>query len=71
MSDDAQEQCARCGGPFVCKPASIHECHCQAVQLDEVQRQHLAERYGTCLCGACLAEVARTNASNPTDGLVK
>jgi hypothetical protein len=46
--------CGRCGNRFECKVGSIMQCQCFAVQLNELQRAYIAERYADCLCVDCI-----------------
>lgn len=49
--------CPRCGGGFACG-AQAGRCDCFELHLTEALRAELAARYTSCLCLACLRELA-------------
>jgi len=51
------KNCPRCGGSFVCKANRIEHCDCRNVALTIAASELIRERYGGCLCIACLREV--------------
>ena len=53
-------RCPRCGKAFHCG-AQGATCECTQVQLNDALRAELQQRYGDCLCVACLRalQVAR------------
>jgi Family of unknown function (DUF5522)/Cysteine-rich CWC len=48
--------CAACNQPFECRVGDVLRCHCTSVELNEAQRQSLADTYDDCLCHQCLQE---------------
>lgn len=44
--------CPICGEQFTC--AMSTSCWCATRVVPEAVRRHLAERYATCVCSACL-----------------
>ncbi|PID43157.1 MAG: hypothetical protein CSA52_00550 [Gammaproteobacteria bacterium] len=59
MTNHEKNLCPRCNTLFECKCGSITLCHCSQVNLSQAQREYLSERWDTCLCHACLLEIAR------------
>jgi hypothetical protein len=55
--------CPRCNHSFECKCGTIQLCLCMSVQLDDAQREFIAEQYDGCLCRDCLDELAQKNAA--------
>ena len=55
---NATDLCPRCGGGFRCGVNEAEPCACTTVTLDEKGLAELRERYASCLCLRCLAEVA-------------
>ena len=53
----ADNRCPRCGGGFHCGVNDAGPCACSTVQLSAAQRAGLRQRYGSCLCLACLASL--------------
>ncbi|MFT3664240.1 cysteine-rich CWC family protein [Piscinibacter sp.] len=51
-------RCPRCGGAFRCGAADAGPCACGTLELTPELRAALAGRYRTCLCLACLRELA-------------
>lgn len=51
--------CERCGQHFECKPENISECQCYGIELSEVAREAIAERYKDCLCRTCLLDICK------------
>jgi hypothetical protein len=49
--------CESCGAEFSCG-AAAQGCWCSEVKLTEEGRARLSERYGSCLCRACLEQFA-------------
>lgn len=50
--------CPRCQQAFHCGVIDAAPCPCSALALTDALRRRLAERYATCLCVACLRELA-------------
>jgi hypothetical protein len=65
MPDD--DTCPRCGGAFHCGANDPAPCACTTIKLDATTLARLRERYGGCLCLACLAALARSDASARSD----
>ena len=53
----ADNRCPRCGGGFHCGVNDAGPCACSTVQLSAAQQASLRQRYGSCLCLACLASL--------------
>lgn len=54
-------RCPRCDGPFLCgalNGANGEPCACQALSLPPGLAATLRQRYSTCLCIACLTQLA-------------
>ncbi|WP_271008302.1 cysteine-rich CWC family protein [Paucibacter sp. B51] len=56
------DRCPRCGGGFHCGAADAH-CDCFDLRLSPALRERLAAMYSSCLCLACLRELAAQEAS--------
>ncbi|HET9821183.1 MAG TPA: cysteine-rich CWC family protein [Burkholderiaceae bacterium] len=52
-------RCPRCGAAFHCGMHDAQPCACTAVALDAATLLRLRTRYEGCLCGRCLAAIAR------------
>ncbi len=61
------DRCPRCGGGFHCGAADAH-CDCFALQLSPALRERLAAQYSSCLCLACLRELAAQEAGASSPG---
>ncbi|EGV16765.1 cysteine-rich CWC family protein [Thiocapsa marina] len=51
--------CPRCGSSFECKANRVERCGCLSVVLSAEALEYLGDRYGDCLCVACLEQVNR------------
>lgn len=50
--------CPRCGSQFLCQPENPTQCQCAGIELGDIARAYLAERYPKqCLCAKCLKEI--------------
>ncbi len=54
MCQHETKSCPRCGAAFECKPGTITECQCFGLVIGVELRKLLDQRYGDCLCRACL-----------------
>jgi len=63
MSDT--DVCPRCGGAFHCGVNDTAPCACTTIKLDAATLAELRERYSSCLCLRCLAEVAAHEKGRP------
>ena len=54
------DACPRCGGGFHCGVNDPSPCACTTIKLSAELLAALRARYTTCLCLACLAELAAT-----------
>ena len=54
----ATDLCPRCGGGFHCGVNDAAPCACTTVTLDARTLADLRERYTSCLCLRCLAELS-------------
>jgi hypothetical protein len=52
------DACPRCGGGFHCGVNDAAPCACTTVKLSTELLAELRARYTTCLCLACLTELA-------------
>ena len=52
------DRCPRCDGRFSCGVAGPAPCACMTVRLGPEVLGNLRERYSSCLCLACLRELA-------------
>jgi Cysteine-rich CWC len=52
------DTCPRCGGGFQCGVNDAAPCACTTFTLDAATLAELRSRYVSCLCMACLAELA-------------
>lgn len=58
--------CPRCGAQFQCGASETNEkCWCTEQTLTNEQRATLAQAYDTCLCAACLEEIAEGGNVSP------
>ena len=53
----AANRCPHCGAEFHCGVNDAGPCACSTVPLSAAQRAGLRQRYGSCLCLACLASL--------------
>jgi hypothetical protein len=60
----APSVCEACGARFACG-AELSGCWCVEVKLTEHVREGLRERYGSCLCRACLERFAADDRGEP------
>lgn len=54
----APDRCPRCGQTFACGVAGAGPCACTTVRLEPELLARLRQRFDTCLCLRCLAELA-------------
>jgi hypothetical protein len=59
------DRCPRCGGAFHCGVDDAQPCACTSVKLDAATLAALRDRYATCLCVRCLAELAAKEKAGP------
>jgi len=52
------DRCPRCGGAFHCGARDAAPCPCGIVKLDATALASLRERHASCLCLACLQQLA-------------
>ena len=52
-----EKVCPRCTNFFECKLASITECQCSAIQLNNEEKMFIEECYDDCPCSNCLLEL--------------
>ena len=57
------EACEACGTEFGCG-ANLAGCWCSEVKLADDALANLRERYGHCLCRACLEKIAESEKEN-------
>jgi hypothetical protein len=53
----SQEKCPRCGNVFHCSKSG--KCWCYEVMVPADRLEMIEEAYDTCLCPACLNELAK------------
>ncbi len=63
ISETTTERCPRCGGGFHCGVNDARPCACTALRLSATVLAELRERYASCLCLVCLAELAEQEKS--------
>jgi hypothetical protein len=54
----AADRCPRCGSSFHCGAHDAAPCACSTIKLTPELLAELRQRYNSCLCLACLADVA-------------
>lgn len=54
--------CGRCNTVFECKPGSINQCQCSAIQLTAEEKVYIETRYEDCLCINCLKALRQEHA---------
>jgi hypothetical protein len=57
MSNHEQKQCERCNLFFECTPLNISACQCSDIQLNNIERAYIKQRYADCLCLNCLNQL--------------
>lgn len=54
MIKHEEKYCPRCKTLFECKLGSILLCQCNAVTLNEQERDYIRGRFDDCLCADCI-----------------
>lgn len=49
--------CGRCNTLFECKPGSINQCQCSAIQLTVEEKVYIESKHEDCLCINCLKAI--------------
>ena len=57
--------CSMCNKMFECKQDDIKNCQCYGVPVDEPSLSFIKDKYGECLCKACLISVVSGCLSDP------
>ena len=57
------KRCANCAEPFQC---AFSCCWCDEIRLDDAARDALRQRFGDCLCRACLTAFAKEGSCPPS-----
>jgi len=60
-----RDVCPRCGGGFHCGMSDAMPCACATLELSAIALAELRERYSSCLCLRCLAEIATHEKAGP------
>ena len=58
QDNSAAASCPRCGAHFHCGVNDSTPCACSTLQLSAAQLTELRQRYGDCLCLACLTRLS-------------
>ena len=57
MSKHEEKHCPCCNSVFECRPGSITQCQCSAIQLTVEETAFIEAKYEDCLCIGCLADL--------------
>jgi hypothetical protein len=57
MIKHEEKFCPRCNTRFECKVGSIDLCQCSAVQLNDAERNYIADKFHDCLCARCIEQI--------------
>lgn len=65
------KECPRCKARFICKLGDVSNCQCSGIKMSADEQNHVAEKYGDCLCCSCLKEEQHSYALDKFNARIK